>query len=864
VVILACALAVACREPVRVVEDPLLLGRQAVVLRPEGKVHIFDREHPPRIGRCVECDEPRFELTRSSVRALELEGLVELCGTVKTTDGGGRVFRWPACWARSHRMISEFEQRPSSVPEKYWSLWSSHYRALARTRTRQDPVRAWAESSSVALGLEVDSEWVRREFNAAFFEISSGRIEEAEGRIEGLAERVSTLDDPASDWLDVYSRGLLERASGDLPAAVARFREAVERARDLGESTKLKNSLTYLAALLSQSGMSAEALEVLESIRAEASSSTSDECAALVNEAFILLRIDDNGLERAGALFEKALQAARRSELRYWEALSLSGLLTVASMEGRLEEAEARWERFEQVADAARPEDLIQAELAMASVLLEHDETSDAQRLLRRGMDRAAKSSPADGASAVLTLGRAKLHAKLGATDVATLLFDEAMRLRAQAAARQALVASDEVFAFSLRDISVEAVEHALSIDAPARAFALAGEELALTLRALESNIRRSRLSVEDEQALTSLIGAYRRARRAEEAAAADDSLEAIRARAQAAKEPYEDSPSAAKFRAVQDFLQAKVPLEPARSVTATQAQAMLAPGEALLLTARGRRERWHAFFVNGEGLSVATASSAEGLMGFVGPRVQGVGHLYVVPGEWTTARRLHTLRLPGGALPYSALSVSYLPHPGFLAEGSAEASGPALAVLDSQDNLPATRREALALEQAADSVRVLMGGAATQDAVLDAMNGAGHFHFAGHATFVGSPWEHRLELAGGQSLSLRDLLVERPRLRSVVLNGCETSAHGAMGRRKELGLAEGFLAIGASSVVASDERISDQEAAAFMRRFYRLGGLNQPIVALRRASLEASATGSEVWKAYRALGRLRRPLGGS
>jgi CHAT domain-containing protein len=150
---------------------------------------------------------------------------------------------------------------------------------------------------------------------------------------------------------------------------------------------------------------------------------------------------------------------------------------------------------------------------------------------------------------------------------------------------------------------------------------------------------------------------------------------------------------------------------------------------------------------------------------------------------------------------------------------------------------------------------RLWVGDEATRDRVLDALDGARLFHFSGHGRLPGgAPWDHHLELAREQRLGLEDLLVAQPVVGVVVLSGCETGARGTLSRFSSVGLADGFLALGARTVVATDTRIKDEDALRIVTAFYEAGGLDRPAEALRtvvRAERKAGGFGGSA-------GRLR------
>jgi CHAT domain-containing protein len=142
----------------------------------------------------------------------------------------------------------------------------------------------------------------------------------------------------------------------------------------------------------------------------------------------------------------------------------------------------------------------------------------------------------------------------------------------------------------------------------------------------------------------------------------------------------------------------------------------------------------------------------------------------------------------------------------------------------------------------------VLERDAATSGAVLAALKGKSHWHFASHGTFS---WDDARQSAlvmhGMERLSVGRLLeadgLGRPRL--VVLSACETGLAGTGSNPDEfIGLPGTFMALGASGVLATMWPVEDTATSLVMAKFYELhmgadgGAKLSPPTALRRAQL--------------------------
>jgi CHAT domain-containing protein len=173
---------------------------------------------------------------------------------------------------------------------------------------------------------------------------------------------------------------------------------------------------------------------------------------------------------------------------------------------------------------------------------------------------------------------------------------------------------------------------------------------------------------------------------------------------------------------------------------------------------------------------------------------------------------------------------------------------------------LPATRREALAIERVSPpGALVALDFAANKRLVLaGALRRFGYLHFATHGLI---DVEHP-ELSG----IVLSLLDERGRpqdgflrpyeiysldlaARLVVLSGCETGLGEPVAGEGLVGLSWGFLHAGAERVLVSLWKVSDESTAELMRRFYAALFAGQASIpaALRQAQLSMRA--EERWR---------------
>jgi CHAT domain-containing protein len=162
-----------------------------------------------------------------------------------------------------------------------------------------------------------------------------------------------------------------------------------------------------------------------------------------------------------------------------------------------------------------------------------------------------------------------------------------------------------------------------------------------------------------------------------------------------------------------------------------------------------------------------------------------------------------------------------------------ATTTGTGFAPVPSQ--LPASRAEVEAFRDAVPGAAIVIGDAATESRVRDALGVSGIVHIASHATMnLASPLYSRVELAPGPAgatgddgrLEVHELLQLTIRSRLVYLSGCETGLGETWATSYRAGedyatLGQSLLYAGAGSVVATLWRIEDRAAAALAGRFY-------------------------------------------
>lgn len=150
-------------------------------------------------------------------------------------------------------------------------------------------------------------------------------------------------------------------------------------------------------------------------------------------------------------------------------------------------------------------------------------------------------------------------------------------------------------------------------------------------------------------------------------------------------------------------------------------------------------------------------------------------------------------------------------------------------AIINPTGDLPGTEKEgSIVASHFSEGARTLLKGeAANPDAVLAALKGRTHWHFASHGTFSWSdPRQSALVMHELVRLSVGRLLetdgLGRPRL--VVLSACETGLIDIASNPDEfVGLPGAFIALGATGVLGTLWPVSDAATALLIAKFYEL-----------------------------------------
>lgn len=207
------------------------------------------------------------------------------------------------------------------------------------------------------------------------------------------------------------------------------------------------------------------------------------------------------------------------------------------------------------------------------------------------------------------------------------------------------------------------------------------------------------------------------------------------------------------------------------------------------------------------------------------------------------------------GTLPLGArVAFSFVPHLGLLTTADATPPERSAIIADPRLDLPHAHRDAERLLEWLPSPIALSGRMATRAAVLDELERCDLFHFSGHGEAdPDEPESIYLRLAGGDTLRASDILAQGTRPTRVVLNGCQT---GRAVAEQAMSLPAAFLMAGSRSVLATVAPIDDAAASRFIRRFYAEGGASDPASAMVAATRASIDEGSDIWSAYRLIGR--------
>jgi tetratricopeptide (TPR) repeat protein len=198
---------------------------------------------------------------------------------------------------------------------------------------------------------------------------------------------------------------------------------------------------------------------------------------------------------------------------------------------------------------------------------------------------------------------------------------------------------------------------------------------------------------------------------------------------------------------------------------------------------------------------------------------------------------------VPWGLLPALAdRSVTSTPSARFwLRARSAQAAEPGRRVMLVGPGLASGGAEVPAVAAQDPSAQVLSGAAATVEASLTALDGAGLAHVAAHGRFrEDSPLFSSVDLADGP-LMVHDLQRLRRPPHRVVLSACESGEMAPVGAQELLGLSAALLSMGTAGIVSSLGEVDDAATVEVMVALHASlragGGLGDALLAARRVA---------------------------
>ncbi|MBI3209965.1 MAG: CHAT domain-containing protein [Candidatus Solibacter usitatus] len=225
---------------------------------------------------------------------------------------------------------------------------------------------------------------------------------------------------------------------------------------------------------------------------------------------------------------------------------------------------------------------------------------------------------------------------------------------------------------------------------------------------------------------------------------------------------------------------------------------------------------------------------------------------LIIVPSSFLSQLPFGILRLPGGAVLADRYAIRYLPATALLLRSQRRTDGRGTLFLgalggeavEGMSPLPGTLRETDAIANSYPKARRVVESEFTHDEVLRSLESHSMVHLATHGILEEQAPLFSALLTGharGQSsrVNLYEIAGLRLKNRLIVLSACETGLGRLRGGDEITGLTRVFLEAGASAVISSLWKVSDDSTALLMAEFYRelKRGRREP-EALRAASL--------------------------
>lgn len=883
------------RLPVDVVTAPAseLVGYRALVQTDRGVVGELDEEAPPSFrirGEARKNLEPAFvagdrtyplSITRTERRGewtivwtAPPEGIRPGPGEVRLLDRA-----WPAIWVARPAPpdLSDLEEHLESGddaafraavdrrlatldPSGRFELLAQVAR-LVRTRGDSDAVAAaYLEAAEAAEAAGRLTDVTRMWRAAAYAHLYARRFAQV-GPLLDRAEAVDRRLDHASGLVRAaHYRGVMLTKQGRLRAARSILTEGLELASQHGLDDDAAHLKLSLATLLAELGQHREALQLHRQV-AETSvvRSELDRIAQLIHLAWAELRAMEAGAvparyEQPRHRLEAALRRARAAKAPAKAVNALANLLWLAFLKDDQPAAETLLDELAQHPHIDDSYARLFVPFARAQVRLRQGRFEAAERAFRALLRLAEREASQSDYLWRATYGLGQARRGLGDRRAARTLFERALAELNRLARQTDLTRSRALFVQDRRRLYDDAAELALETGRPLDALLLTDRARTHVLRALEAQVRTDRLAPKAQRTwqaraaeYLSLRSAYeRRSREAELTDPAE--AEAFEAETRRMRDRLK-----ALFDAAYGYLDSVSPPEDRTEITPERIFDALGDGVGLI-TFAGVHQRTDSFFVT-RGV-VEHRRDAAGISDTWSHRLEGLHHLYVVAGGQVGVEDvLDELAARPDLLRQT--SVSFLSHVAALSTDTPSPHGPSVVVGDPDGTLPFARREgAWVAEQWAVELRT---GAVTRAQVLEGLDGASAFHFAGHGVLTAAqPWDAHLLLGRGETLSLEDLLIARPKVGLVVLSGCETGRASPLSRTEAIGLPHAFTLAGAGAVLATTKEVADEGALRFVKRFYEAGGRSSPVTGYQKVALASLDEGDDTWRSFFVLGRKR------
>lgn len=850
-----------------------LAGARTLARGPaDGLVPLFDPAHPPRFdppldtAMTVTDTNGRPWDPRTWSPAPGLHCLTVACG------GRQRVFdlRWsPPGEARAalaelvakRKAGALAEARelarallPTLTPE------DAVYAAIEVARTWQDgrhaaeAVAAWREASrsAEAAGLAGDAS---RALRAATFEaLSGGLLTVADDLLALVEARDRALDDRSGQARTKYYRGLSSWYLGDLRAADRALEDSAGASVAAGAPSDAVSALCMRAAVQHELGDHRRAVATLDAARARMDDRTPEAIRAGLdaNDGWIRLVAMTTGALPADfgvpeALLTRALDFHTRSGDVRAQTEDRLNLAWLAWRGGEPARARAQLEATRALLAGARPYSRVFADLLEAELLLTAGQAR-AAAVRFEATERLARELLPAGASDLrwrAGFGRARALLTAGRRAEALRVAEAALGVLEATGERTPLSSGRALFFADRAALAALIVRERLGSPDPtewARGLVIHDRTLAHTMRALMRQTERSRLPPAARAALDARRSALSAAQAAFDAREPDgELLEGPDRERWLAARAAEVRRISGLFEELQAWSAQHARADEASILDVARLHAALGPGRALVTFVRlGPDAAAHVVQVAGGEISVRPPGTAP---------LEGLGqreHVYVAGPVPPSLDPPATWRLDDGTPAVSRLSLSEVPYAAVLQRVSAAMPAPPLVVADPAGDLAAARAEGKAFAAALPGSRLLLGADATRASVSGALEGAALFVFSGHGELrPEDPFGAHLRLAGADRLTLGDILIQRPRVGLVVLNGCHAGAGLPLGGDERLGLADAFLAAGARTVLAPTVAVPDAEASRFLQRFAAADGWQRPGPAWRVAVSEMPEMGA-------------------